>query len=81
MIHLILGGARSGKSNLAEKLALQAYEQSLNNGGHNGSLFYLATSTQATPADIGEEESTQYEDMQARIEHHQQQRDQLFFTN
>ncbi len=78
MSHLILGGARSGKSSLAERLALSAYAQSSSAAAH--SLFYLATSTPFTPADIGEEESTQYENMIERIKHHQTHRDERFQT-
>lgn len=52
MIQLILGGARSGKSSLAESLAEQLDKP----------VSYLATAT------AGDEE------MQARIERHQQQR-------
>ncbi|GAB6262945.1 bifunctional adenosylcobinamide kinase/adenosylcobinamide-phosphate guanylyltransferase [Photobacterium sp. R1] len=54
-VSLVLGGARSGKSSFAEKLA----QQKLSPGK---SLHYVAT---ATAFD---------EEMQARIQHHQQQR-------
>ena len=43
MIHLILGGARSGKSSFAENWCLEHQKQA-GNIEHNA-LFYLATST------------------------------------
>jgi adenosylcobinamide kinase/adenosylcobinamide-phosphate guanylyltransferase len=58
LTHLILGGARSGKSRFAEQIALAAFS-------HNptsGSLIYLATAT------AGDDE------MKTRIAHHQQRR-------
>lgn len=57
--HLILGGARSGKSLFAENLALQIYGQA----GHKTKLYYLAT----CQAMDGE--------MQARVLQHKQRRD------
>ncbi|MFC3033417.1 bifunctional adenosylcobinamide kinase/adenosylcobinamide-phosphate guanylyltransferase [Pseudoalteromonas fenneropenaei] len=56
-LELILGGARSGKSRLAEQRAEQWLES-----GAVDQLFYLATGT------------AQDQEMQARIAHHQQQR-------
>lgn len=58
--HLILGGARSGKSRLAEQTAQQLFEQS----PVDNKLIYLATAT----ADDKE--------MQTRIQHHQARRDE-----
>ena len=64
LIHLILGGARSGKSGFAEQVAQTAFKQSqsLKKGAEKNSLIYLATAT----ADDGE--------MKSRIAHHQQRR-------
>ena len=60
MIHLVIGGARSGKSAYAEKLA-----SSLNNTSNlKNEIVYIATAT------IGDDE------MRARIKHHQQSRPQ-----
>jgi len=58
MIHLILGGARSGKSSFAESWCLSQYKQ------NEQSLIYIAT---ATAFD---------NEMNERIEHHQQSRDE-----
>jgi len=60
MIHLILGGARSGKSSFAETWCLE-HQKRAGNIEHKG-LFYLAT---ATFSDA---------EMLSRIEKHQQQR-------
>ncbi|MFQ3246295.1 MAG: adenosylcobinamide kinase/adenosylcobinamide-phosphate guanylyltransferase [Arenicella sp.] len=64
LIHLVLGGARSGKSGFAEKVAQTAFEQSqsVNKSLEKSSLTYLATAT------AGDDE------MKARIAHHQQRR-------
>lgn len=43
MITFISGGARSGKSSYAEKLALETYHQNLNNTSINNKLYYIAT--------------------------------------
>ncbi|MFT4635069.1 MAG: adenosylcobinamide kinase/adenosylcobinamide-phosphate guanylyltransferase [Arenicella sp.] len=60
LTHLILGGARSGKSRFAEQAALSAFSQNQNR--RQSSLVYLAT---ATPGD---------DEMKSRIAHHQQRR-------
>lgn len=57
-VTFILGGARSGKSSLAERLARR-----------HGTALYIAT---AQAGDDGE--------MKARIEHHQQSRDEGWIT-
>ncbi len=64
LTHLVLGGARSGKSGFAEKVAQAAFEQSqsVNKSLEKSSLIYLATAT------AGDDE------MKARIAHHQQRR-------
>ena len=62
--HLILGGARSGKSLFSEKTAQAAFKQLPNDEGSNRKLIYLATAT----ADDQE--------MESRIVHHQQRRGQ-----
>lgn len=62
--HLILGGARSGKSTYAEKLALELLQQS----SPNSQLFYIATAT----AEDGE--------MANRISQHQARRDNRWLT-
>ncbi|CAH8218914.1 bifunctional adenosylcobinamide kinase/adenosylcobinamide-phosphate guanylyltransferase [Vibrio aestuarianus] len=62
MVHLILGGARSGKSRFAEQNAQQAYHMLLAEHPH-AQLHYVAT---AIAFD---------DEMRARIAHHQQQRD------
>lgn len=59
-IQLVLGGARSGKSRLAEQSALELYKQS----AAKSKLIYLATAT----ADDSE--------MQTRINTHQARRDE-----
>ncbi len=67
MIAFISGGARSGKSNYAEQLALrlrQTYECS----GDEAKLLYIATSTMTDP------------EMQARIEVHRQSRSDQWST-
>ena len=56
--HLVLGGARSGKSAYAEQLTLDAHAQS----GIQSDLIYIATAT------AGDDE------MASRIEHHQTRR-------
>ncbi|ABV88692.1 bifunctional adenosylcobinamide kinase/adenosylcobinamide-phosphate guanylyltransferase [Shewanella pealeana] len=62
MIHLVLGGARSGKSRFAEA-QVQAYLANVTvNNGSEASCFYLATA-QALDAEMNE-----------RIRHHQTQR-------
>jgi len=58
-IHLILGGARSGKSRYAEQLALSA----------DNTLHYVATA------------QAHDEEMQARIAHHQSQRNARFLLH
>ena len=60
MIEFILGGARSGKSRLAEARAKVCAES--NNEPHNKTVYYVATAT----ADDDE--------MAQRIEHHQSRR-------
>lgn len=62
--HLILGGARSGKSSYAEKITLEAYTQP----AHKGELIYIATAT------AGDSE------MANRITHHQARRNQQWHT-
>jgi adenosylcobinamide kinase/adenosylcobinamide-phosphate guanylyltransferase len=62
--HLVLGGARSGKSTYAEKLALELIRQNTS----NSQLIYIAT---ATAAD-GE--------MSKRISQHQARRDDRWLT-
>ena len=57
--HLILGGARSGKSLFAENLALQIYNQA----AKNSQLYYLATCEAADA------------EMRARVLKHKQRRD------
>lgn len=60
LTHLILGGARSGKSSVAEQAAQAAFRQ--NYKPSTSSLIYLATAT------AGDSE------MKERIEHHQRRR-------
>jgi len=60
MIHLVIGGARSGKSSFAEKQASNSSSQS----DLGKDVVYVATAT------IGDEE------MRERIEHHRQSRPQ-----
>jgi adenosylcobinamide kinase/adenosylcobinamide-phosphate guanylyltransferase len=64
LTHLVLGGARSGKSGFAEQVAQAAFKhsQSVNKDTETSSLIYLATAT----AGDGE--------MKTRIAHHQQRR-------
>jgi adenosylcobinamide kinase/adenosylcobinamide-phosphate guanylyltransferase len=64
LTHLVLGGARSGKSGFAEQLAQTVFRQSqsVNTNPEKSSLIYLATAT----AGDGE--------MKSRIAHHQQRR-------
>lgn len=57
-VHLVLGGARSGKSRFAEQTALSGPHQ----------LFYIAT------AQAGDQE------MEERVRHHRDQRDNRFVT-
>ena len=63
-IHLILGGARSGKSSYAEQLTLDAVAQS----STESKLIYLATAT------------AQDNEMSDRIKHHQTRRNQQWLT-
>ena len=56
--HLILGGARSGKSHFAEKQALERANS------NNSPLHYIATAISFD------------QEMEARIKHHQQRRDE-----
>ncbi len=74
MIHLVLGGARSGKSSFAEGQAL-----ALSARNPSGQLYYLATST---PYNILYEEDLEPEQgsMQARIDRHRQTRDAEYVT-
>jgi adenosylcobinamide kinase/adenosylcobinamide-phosphate guanylyltransferase len=60
--HLVLGGARSGKSRYAEQAAHAAFVQTTKLKQINRSLIYLATAT------AGDDE------MKSRITHHQQRR-------
>lgn len=64
LTHLVLGGARSGKSSFAEQVAQVAFQQCQNTNisADKSSLIYLATAT----ADDSE--------MIERIAHHQQRR-------
>ncbi len=63
---LVFGGARSGKSAHAERLALQALA---GQGQPDGEIVYLATASRSASRDDAE--------MQQRIEHHQQRRTAL----
>jgi len=60
---LVIGGARSGKSRFAERVAMDLYRQTKVEFEDDAKLFYLATAT------AGDKE------MLERIEQHQQQRD------
>jgi adenosylcobinamide kinase/adenosylcobinamide-phosphate guanylyltransferase len=62
--HLILGGARSGKSTFAEKLSLELHQQK----SSNSQLLYIATAT------AGDSE------MSRRISQHQTRRDAQWRT-
>lgn len=63
---LIFGGARSGKSAHAERLALAALASQAQAGGE---IIYLATASRSASRDDAE--------MQQRIDHHQQRRSEL----
>jgi len=65
MKHLILGGARSGKSRFAEQQALQTYQASQPQKKQPASKRYIYIAT----GQAGDAE------MQSRIAHHQQSRD------
>lgn len=65
MLSLVLGGARSGKSSHSEKKALESYRTLKDK---NKKLLYIAT------AQAGDEQ------MQKRIQHHQQTRSHLWQT-
>lgn len=69
MKHLVLGGARSGKSTFAENLALEALSKHKTLKPHsNKSIIYIATAT----ASDGE--------MSGRIKQHQDRRDEHWRT-
>ncbi|VUD59439.1 Bifunctional adenosylcobalamin biosynthesis protein CobP [Thalassocella blandensis] len=62
MKHLVLGGARSGKSRYAEQQANALFQQRTEREGNGVSLHYVATAT------------ANDEEMQQRIVHHQRAR-------
>lgn len=70
--HLVLGGARSGKSAYAENRMCEWQLQ------HDGKVYYLATAPRSYAKQDGDISAD--EEMLARIAHHQQQRSQTWQT-